>query len=203
MGLGWRIVLVFDTTLKTIATILEEFYTELMAEIKKVSEEVYYTNVRLTKCNAGLVRDLKLKASQNPRNRVRLCTHDGVADKLHEMLIIHEKNCYVRPHKHPGKAESIHIIEGVVDIVIFDNEGSISEVIKMGDYNSVLPFYLRIDTPLYHTLLIRSEVLVFHEITNGPFDRNETLFAPWAPEDGSILEIATYIEDINRKIKLL
>jgi cupin fold WbuC family metalloprotein len=172
-----------------------------MKDIKKASDEVYYTNVLLTKCNKELVEELKLKASDNPRKRVRLCTHDGVTNKLHEMLIIHEKDCYVKPHKHPGKAESIHVIEGLVDIVIFDDEGSICEIIPMGDYNSGLTFYLRIDTPLYHTLLIRSEVLVFHEITNGPFDRDETVFAAWAPEDDDIERIESFTIDLNKKIK--
>lgn len=171
-----------------------------MKSFKKVSEEVYYANDRLTKCDSVTIEDLKLEASKRPRKRVRLCTHDEVSNKLHEMLIVHEKGCYVRPHKHLGKVESIHIIEGAVDILFFDEEGAINQVIKMGAINSGLTFYLRIDAPLYHTLLIRSEVLVFHETTNGPFERDHTVYAPWAPEYDRINEISEYIEDINRKI---
>ena len=99
------------------------------------------------------------------------------------MLIVHTRNTYVRPHKHLNKSESFHLIEGSVDVVIFDEAGGVAEVIRMGDFASGRRFYYRIEQPAYHTLLITSDVLVFHETTNGPFRREETIFAPWAPEE--------------------
>jgi cupin fold WbuC family metalloprotein len=89
----------------------------------------------------------------------------------------------VRPHKHLGKPESFHVIEGIVDVIIFDECGDIREVIQMGNYGSDRVFYYRISTPIYHTLLIRSDILVFHETTTGPFNRVDTVFAPWSPEE--------------------
>ena len=74
--------------------------------------------------------------SNHPRSRIRLCAHPDVNDTLHEMLIVHEKGTYVRPHKHLNKTESVHIIEGSVDVVIFDDDGNITDVIQMGDYKS-------------------------------------------------------------------
>lgn len=164
---------------------------------KEINEEVYYSGASITRCDIGLIEELKNKATSNTRKRTRLCTHGDVNDKVHEMLIIHERDCYVRPHKHPGKAESIHIIQGKVDIVLFNDDGSISEVIHMGEFNSGLSFYLRTEAPVYHTLLIRSEVLVFHETTNGPFDRNDTVFAPWSPEDKNIAATRQYIANLD------
>ena len=68
----------------------------------------------------------------------------------------------------------------------------------MGAYASGRPFYYRIAAPLFHTLLIRSDVLVFHETTSGPFSRADTVFAPWAPEDGDAAAVRRYLADLER-----
>ena len=57
-------------------------------------------------------------------------------DRLHEMLIVHQRGAYVRPHKHPGKMESTHVVKGLVDVVLFDDDGSVRRTIRMGDYAS-------------------------------------------------------------------
>ncbi len=142
---------------------------------------------------AGLVRD----AARNPRRRIRLCTHASVDDAVHEMMIVHERSCYVRPHKHVGKSESFHVIEGDVDVVIFDDAGNVTDVIPMGPYGSGRAFFYRIAQPLFHTLLIRSDVLVFHETTAGPFRREQTLFAPWAPEDADREPVDRFLARLN------
>jgi cupin fold WbuC family metalloprotein len=115
------------------------------------------------------------------------------------MLIVHGRDCYVRPHKHLAKSEAFHVIQGVVDIVLLDEAGKVVEVIKMGDYASGRKFYYRLADPLYHTLLIRSDWLIFHEITNGPFKREDTIFAPWAPEEGPAAE--RYLQELNRQVQ--
>lgn len=117
------------------------------------------------------------------------------------MLIVHERGVYVPPHKHPGKTESTHIIEGLVDVVVFNDDGKIESVIRMGDYASGRMFYYRMAVPLFHTLIIRSDVLVFHETTNGPFDRRDTIFAPWAPEESDMKAVNIYMADLDEKIR--
>jgi cupin fold WbuC family metalloprotein len=156
-----------------------------MINVNKLNDEVMYAADPIVQLSRLDIGELIERAGRNPRKRVRICTHKGIADNLHEMFIIHTRETYVRPHKHLGKSESFHVIEGAVDVVVFDDRGEITEVIAMGDYSSGKTFYYRIADPLYHTLLIRSEVIVFHEATNGPFERSDTLFAPWAPEDGA------------------
>ena len=164
---------------------------------KHENAEVLYADDRIVTVDAAAVADLKRAAEGNARKRIRVCAHRGVGDRLHEMLIVHEFNTYVRPHKHLGKSESFHVIEGDVDVVIFADDGQISEVIEMGTFQSGRPFFYRIADPLYHTLLIRSPVLVFHETTGGPFKREETIFAPWAPEDGQREAVDRYLKELN------
>ena len=152
-------------------------------QTKKFNEEVLYTNEEITNVSRQDIAALKKMAMANPRQRIRLCSHRSVEDAIHEMLIIHAKEAYVRPHKHLHKSESFHLIEGSVDVLLFDENGQLRQVIEMGDYASGKQFYFRINDPVYHTLIINSDFIVFHEATQGPFVRTDTIFAPWAPEN--------------------
>ncbi len=151
----------------------------------KESDEVLYPAEEVVVVEATDLTQLKRLALLNPRQRIRLCAHHSPGDRLHEMFIVHTSDCYVRPHKHLGKAESMAILEGEVDVVLFHDDGTIRQVIRMGDLNSGKLFYYRLSEPIYHTLLIRSQFLVFHEITEGPFLREKTVFPDWAPEERS------------------
>lgn len=170
---------------------------------QRESSEVLYTNNSISTVDRAEIATFKNFSLDNARKRIRLCTHSDPREVLHEMLIVHDRNTYVRPHKHPGKSESTHIIEGLVDIVLFDDYGKIDRVLNMGDYASGKIFYFRVTTPVFHTLIIRSDILVFHETTNGPFKRNETVFAPWSPEEVDVTSVSDFISDINNRLNLI
>ncbi|MCX6992226.1 MAG: WbuC family cupin fold metalloprotein [Kiritimatiellaeota bacterium] len=146
------------------------------------------------------VDQLCARALHNVRRRMRLCAHPAIDSKVHEMLIVHTPETYVRPHKHIGKSESFHIVAGTADVILFDENGAIQQVVPMGDYASGRIFYYRVSGPLYHSLVITSDVLVFHEVTNGPFVRTESVFAPWAPDESDPVAVKAFLEDIKRKI---
>src|SRR5438477_3857916 len=151
-----------------------------------VSEEVLYPADRIVAVNAVDVEDLKQKQKSTIRKRIRLCAHQQIEDSLHEMLIVHTKNTYVRPHMHLDKSESYHAIEGCFDLIIFDDHGCVVEVVEVGPYSSGRNFFCRLPASLYHGLLIHSDVIVFHETTTGPFLRSQTEFAPWSPIEGQV-----------------
>ena len=160
----------------------------------KFNEEVLFASEDVVQIDASDIAELKQKAKQNPRKKIRICVHKDTKDHIHEMLIVHEKHCYVQPHKHINKTETFHIIEGKADILLFHEDGRIDQIISMGDIASGLKFFYRLPPFRYHTLLIRSDVLVFHEITNGPFMPEETIWAPWSPEETDLDAVNKYIE---------
>lgn len=173
-----------------------------MISIYKESDEVLYPEEDLVTLSASDLEELKRLALLNPRRRIRLCAHRNPQDSLHEMFIIHTNDCYVRPHKHLGKIESMAILEGEVDVVLFDENGDIERVIEMGEPSSGRLFYYRLDNPIYHTLLIRTQFLVFHEITEGPFIREMTEFPDWAPlesEEGFLKAIESKVSHYSQK----
>jgi cupin fold WbuC family metalloprotein len=128
------------------------------------------------------------RAEHAPLGRARLCAHGSMSDPLHEMLIVVDRDSYIRPHRHPGKTESLHVIEGAADLVVFDDDGTVADVVPIGDYASDRVFYYRLNAPLFHTLRLRSDKLTVHETTNGPFNPSETEFAPWAAEPEETLD---------------
>jgi cupin fold WbuC family metalloprotein len=132
---------------------------------------------------AGDLAFLGARLPDAAAGRVRLCAHADPALPLHEMFILLSDRSYIRPHAHPGKAESLLVLEGEAEAVFFDDDGGVTGVVGLGDYASGGTFYYRVDAPVYHTLLLRTPRLLFHEATTGPFRREETRFAPWAPPD--------------------
>jgi len=155
----------------------------------------------IAKIDRSDIEWLKAQAAKNPRERVRLCAHLDTDDVVHEMLIVHSKGTYVRPHKHPGKTESFHLIEGALDIVIFEESGEILEHIPMGDYTTGGRFFWRLSSSYYHTVIPRTDTVVFHETTSGPFDPKTSKFdAPWSPEEGQDDAIKQYAGDLERAI---
>ena len=168
--------------------------------IKKFNDEVFVAAGPVVKVDRNVTEFLKSKSASNIRNRARLSAHGDIKDKLHEMFIVLTGKGYIRPHKHSGKSESFHIIEGLLDVVIFDEDGKVVEVIQMGDYASGKIFYYRIPDAIYHAPFVKSDSALFHEVTNGPFSRPDTIFAPWAPEENNSSAVDNYIVKTAKEV---
>jgi cupin fold WbuC family metalloprotein len=160
--------------------------------LKRISNEVSIADEPIVKLAQSDLEELKRSLAASTLGRSRICAHKESTDALHEMLIALAQKTYIRPHKHFGKSESFHVIEGAVDVVLFSDAGAISDVIPLGELSSGRLFYYRLSDPIYHTLLIRTELVVLHEITNGPFKREDTAFAPWAPEDKDLAGVQNF-----------
>ena len=168
--------------------------------MRTVSEEVLVADEVIVQLGAANLEQLKTAAAANARHRIRVCAHQDPSDPLHEMVIVHMEGVYVRPHKHLGKTESMHVVDGVADVVLFDDDGGVREVIPIGAADSGRTFFYRLASPRYHTLVVSSEFFVFHEVTNGPFRREDTVFPPWAPEEDDATGIARFRERLASAI---
>jgi cupin fold WbuC family metalloprotein len=169
---------------------------ELPKNYRQESPEVYYSDARVVLAGEDDVAFIKAAAAATPRGRARLCTHRGTADALHEMLIVHHRDVYVRPHAHVGKSESLLVIEGAAVALLFHKNGGIERAVEMAPFRAGRCFYYRMPEGVFHTLLIRSEWLVFHEATIGPFDRAATAFPPWAPDGSDTGAARAYLDGL-------
>lgn len=148
--------------------------------LEKINDEVFVTPGEIIRVGQQEVDFVKNQALNNTRGRARICMHGNSDVKLHEMLIAIRQDSYIGPHRHHNKAESLHVIEGAATVVIFNNDGSIMNSIKLSNSGT---FYYRLNTAYYHTLILHTPILVLHEVTQGPFNLSDSDFAPFAPQE--------------------
>jgi cupin fold WbuC family metalloprotein len=170
-----------------------------MRGFNAVSDNVLYCTDDFVDLNTGdiaILRDIALRSSLD---KIRICTHSSITSSLHEMFIYHSKNAYVRPHKHIDKVESFTLIEGEVDAIFYDDESNITKILSLGKGESKTIYY-RLPSPVYHSIVIRSEYALFYETTTGPFINEDTTYAPWSPGQEDREEIECFLIEQDKKI---
>jgi len=157
-------------------------------DLKKISEGVYMANGEVAEISGKELSLLRRTAASSPKGRSRICAHRSLKDQVQEMVIAVPRGCYIRPHKHLGKSESMHAIEGSADVVIFNDKGKAIKVFRISAPGRKGVFYYRINKSVYHTIIVRSGYYIFHESTGGPFLRSASVAAPWAPDEKNAKE---------------
>lgn len=167
--------------------------------LRGIGDGIFQSDQDIVKFSMQEVDFVKDAAKRCSRRRARICAHQSNENSLHEMMIAICSDSYIHPHRHIGKSESFHIIEGKVDVVVLNDDGGIMEIVKLGDQSTGRNFYYRLSNAHYHTLLIHSDMLVVHEVTNGPFSREQTELAPFAPPEEEPVMAMKYIEKLKKQ----
>jgi len=169
-----------------------------MQQVIQESAEVYYVApsgaAPVATVGDEEIAFLKERAAANPRLRCRLCLHAAPSAVQHEMLIVHHRSCYVRPHQHAHKSESLIVIEGDALAFTFDDGGRVTSTVRLGVAGGGENCSYFMPAGTWHGLVIRSEWLVFIEAAAGPFDRNEAVFPAWAPDGHAARAAAAYVD---------
>ncbi|HEY4255223.1 MAG TPA: WbuC family cupin fold metalloprotein [Chlamydiales bacterium] len=144
------------------------------------SPSVLHNKEEISIVSEELIEKLKSMALQVPLKRARMCLHMSHGDAVQEMVIVLHKDTYIRPHRHEGKTESFHMIEGAVLIGFFNDSGSVQKTVRLSAERKN-PFLYRLSAALWHTVVPLTEFAVFHEVSTGPFSASE--YPAWEPED--------------------
>jgi cupin fold WbuC family metalloprotein len=168
--------------------------------LRQVNPEVFFSTDDFSRIGPAEIAFLKNQAAMSNRRRARICAHASNENSLHEMIIVAASDTYIHPHRHNNKSESFHIIEGEVDIVMFDNDGGVTDIIELGDISSKKPFFYRLSDERFHTLCVHSEFLIFHEVTNGPFVPGDTVLAAFAPDAGDSVAVGIWNGELERRV---
>ena len=171
-----------------------------MIELERINDEIFVAKDPIVSLGEEEASFLKSQAMRSPRCRARICAHKSNGDSLHEMLIAISSQSYIHPHKHIDKSESFHIVEGTADVIIFDDKGDITNIIKMGAPGSGRCYFYRLSEARFHTMIIHSNILVMHEVTNGPFDKEQTILAPFAPPEQDESAAQDYIKYLSSEV---
>lgn len=151
--------------------------------LREVSAEVFYSDGGFLAVDRQMIDMLKRKAQSSPRRRCRLCFHASSEELQQEMLIVMHCSSYVRPHRHLRRAETLSVIEGACDTILFDESGVVTDCLPMSPAAEGGSFFYKMPAGIFHTLNFQSEYLVFLETTIGPFDPASSEAAPWAPAE--------------------
>ena len=160
------------------------------------SGEVYVCTDEIIGLEEDALSAVTRMAETSPKKRARICAHKDNTAAIQEMIIVIRAGSYVAPHRHQNKCESFHLIDGHADIVVFEDNGDIRKVIRFARAHA---FYYRLEAALFHTIIVRSDRIAFHEVTNGPFVANATEYAPFAPREGEA-GIGAYQARLDRQI---
>jgi hypothetical protein len=84
-------------------------------------------------------------------------------------------------------------------VVLFDEAGNITDLIPVSDGANGGPFYFRTPRERYHGWIVRSDIFIVHETTEGPFRLEDTIFAPWSPDPADTAGVAANQEALLRE----
>ena len=114
-----------------------------MTDLFQLNDEVEINQEDMVLLDKAWINRIKKLAQENSSGKYRTCIHQSEKDNVHEMLIIHSSDSYVRPHKHRINGESLQFIEGEGTVIIFNDDGSIKQAFKVGDQSSDNIFYCK------------------------------------------------------------
>ena len=164
-----------------------------------LDEKVVYNTEDRIKIDEDRISKLKSIAAKNESKNVTMCLHRTHDVAVHEMINVYPKGMYVRPHKHLDKTETKHMIEGKMLMLMFDEEGGVTDKFVIGEKGSGECLAYRIDKNLYHSIIPLSETIVYHEIISGPYTgTNDSIFPEWAPEIDDQKGIQEFIDRVGK-----
>ena len=137
------------------------------------------------------------QASSSERKRAHYNLHQTFEDPVQRLCIGLVKRTYTRPHYHTQayKWEMIVGLQGLVGLVIFDDEGLIIDKLLIEPGISTAGIEMPPNT--WHCIYPVSESAVVLEIKQGPYTpARPTDFASWAPQEGdaNVPHFLTWLE---------
>lgn len=162
--------------------------------------EVVFNDKEIVEVNAKTIEELKESCARTIRNRFRLCLHHNVNDIVHEMVIVFSRETFISPHRHGGKSESYHMIDGDMDVYFFDNDGTVTNRLEMGSYGSGKTLLYRLSGNIWHMPVPRSNTVIFKETFCGPFRKEQDVEYPhWAPAEDNEEATFDFMQEILRQ----
>ena len=136
------------------------------------------------KLNKEFFNSLLLEAENSERKRAHYNLHKTFDEAVQRICIALKKGTYVRPHHHlqKNKWELIMVLQGALNLVIFDDTGVISEKLLLTPGSSISA--MELPANLWHTVYPETDETVIIEIKEGPYTpTEESDFAQWAPRE--------------------
>ena len=145
-----------------------------------LSDLVLTTKGSVATLSNDVLLTLSEQALAHKMRKARILLHGKSDHRLHEMLIIHSRGSYIRPHINESSAKSFLVLDGEMMVLLFDSDGGVSNKYPLGQRKSGADFMLRVQDPVFHTIVVVSETVTFLETILGPHQK--TRYADFAPD---------------------
>lgn len=146
---------------------------------RPLNPEVMYALDEVRAWGEAELRELMDRAAESQSGVCRLCLHRDISDPVHEMLIAKCRDSVYPPHRHPVREESYQVLRGRARLLLFDDEGRVTDEVPLGEPGGGRACYVRLPKGRYHDLIIESDLFVFLETRPGPFCPEDNEFAPF------------------------
>ena len=124
------------------------------------------------------------RAEASMRRRYPKILHSP-GDEFNRVVNFIMYDSYMQPHLHPGpeKIEKIHVMEGKMAVLFFDDLGV---VIKVTILESGHDEFIAVPAFTWHTYVMLSEHVISFETMMGKYEPETWKeFAQWAPEENT------------------
>lgn len=144
-----------------------------------------------------LVEDLRQRAWKSPTRRFRLCLHTSIEETVQEMIVVHCRDNYSRPHSHKVPLTYV-VLDGELRVLFFNGTGQVTRSVDLGGDGARKPFALRIGAGIWYMPVCMTPQVVFYETITGPFHRDTTnVWAPWSPNEKDLEGIRAYRQQLG------
>ena len=113
----------------------------------------------------AVLDNLVAQARQSPRLRSHHNLHPDLADTVNRLAVAMEPDTLVVPHRHHHSWEILLPLRGRFTVLLFDDAGTVTERIELGEGCSVVEF----PAGTWHAVLSRDAGGVIFEIKLGPY----------------------------------
>ena len=144
--------------------------------------------VQISRSEIDFLQDVAVNSSSR---KARVLLHGSPDKDLHEMIIVHSFGQYIQPHINLDSAKSFLVLDGEMVVALFNNEGEISNYVKLGVSKGASAFLLRLDDPVFHTVVPVTTTVTFLETATGP--HTQTHYAPFSPAPNDKSESEKYM----------
>jgi cupin fold WbuC family metalloprotein len=119
--------------------------------------------------NESLLNETSAKAKVNPRLRMNHNIHADLNDPVNRLLNALEPGTVIPVHRHlhPYKNESIVILRGELDVLLYNDNGLIEERITLNSEKG--NYGIDISGEIWHSMEVKQEGTVIYEVKTGPY----------------------------------
>ena len=137
----------------------------------------YFARTKQASVNKEMIDELLRRSKKTGNGNARFCLHSGPNENLQDMVVLvyRDKACR-RLHQHRTGNEAVHVIQGRVRALVFDQQGClIDKRILESEGESIY----RNNSGTYHIYFPVTEYAILREIRDGRNEPGETVPADW------------------------